>query len=147
MPTLIAPYQIGAHGVAAGIPEFMVRKSQAVMPAHVASFQLAVKAGVPVAAGTDAGTPLNPHGSIVPELELMVKHGMTPLDAIRSATAVAANVLGLGAEVGQVAPGFAADLVAVGGNPLERIEALADIRLVIANGNTIVNRLAERRPS
>ncbi|MEK7363565.1 MAG: amidohydrolase family protein [candidate division NC10 bacterium] len=147
MPTLIAPYQIGAHGVAAGIPEFMVRKSQAVMPAHVASFQLAVKAGVPVAAGTDAGTPLNPHGSIVPELELMVKHGMTPLDAIRSATAVAANVLGLGAEVGQVAPGFAADLVAVGGNPLERIEALADIRLVIANGKTIVNRLAERRPS
>ena len=113
----------------------------------MASFQLAVKAGVPVAAGTDAGTPLNPHGSIVPELELMVKHGMTPLDAIRSATAVAANVLGLGAEVGQVAPGFAADLVAVGGNPLERIEALADIRLVIANGETIVNRLAERRPS
>jgi len=147
VPTLIAPYQIGAHGVAAGIPEFMVRKSQAVMPSHVASFQLAVKAGVPVAAGTDAGTPLNPHGSMVPELELMVKHGMTPLDAIRSATAVAANVLGLGAEVGQVAPGFAADLVAVGGNPLERIEALADIRLVIANGKTIVNRLAERRPS
>ena len=146
VPTLIAPYQI-AHGVAAGIPEFMVRKSQAVMPSHVASFQLAVKAGVPVAAGTDAGTPLNPHGSMVPELELMVKHGMTPLDAIRSATAVAANVLGLGAEVGQVAPGFAADLVAVGGNPLERIEALADIRLVIANGKTIVNRLAERRPS
>src|SRR3989304_734467 len=53
VPTLIAPYQIGAHGVAAGIPEFMVRKSQAVMPSHVASFQLAVKAGVPVAAGTD----------------------------------------------------------------------------------------------
>jgi len=45
-----------------------------------------------------------------------------------------------------LARAFVADLVAVGGNPLERLEALADIRLVIANGNTIVNRLAERRP-
>lgn len=145
VPTLIAAHQIAVQGVAAGIPEFMVKKSQAVSAAHVASFQMAARAGVPIAAGTDAGTPLNPHGSLVPELELMVKHGMTPLDAIRSATAVAATVLGLGSQVGQVAAGFVADLIAVSGNPAERIQALADVRLVIANGRTIVNRLEERR--
>jgi imidazolonepropionase-like amidohydrolase len=140
VPTLIAAHQIAVQGGAAGTPEFMVRKSQAVMSAHLASFQMAVRAGVLIAAGTDAGTPLNPHGSMVPELELMVKHGMTPLDAIRSATAVAAAVLGLGSEVGQVAPGFAADLIAVSGNPAERIGALAEVRLVLANGKMVVNR-------
>ncbi len=140
VPTLIAAHQIAVQGVAAGIPEFMVRKSQAVIASHVASFQMALRGGVAIAAGTDAGTPLNPHGSMVPELELMVKHGMTPLDAIRSATGVAAQVLGLGSEVGQVAPGFAADLIAVSGNPLERIQALSEIRLALANGKIVVNR-------
>jgi imidazolonepropionase-like amidohydrolase len=114
--------------------------------AHVAGFRMALRAGVPIAAGTDAGTPLNPHGNLVPELELMVQHGMTPLDAIRSATVVAAEVLGLSGQVGQVAPGFGADLVAVGGNPAERIRALADIRLVLADGKIVVNRLANGRP-
>ncbi len=140
VPTLIAPHQIAAQGVAAGIPEFMVRKSEAVISSHIAGFQTAIKGGASIAAGTDAGTPLNPHGSMVPELELMVKHGMTPLDAIRSATMVAARVLGLEAEVGRMAPGFAADLLAVNGNPAERIGALADVRLVLANGKIVVNR-------
>ncbi|MBI3028407.1 MAG: amidohydrolase family protein [Candidatus Rokubacteria bacterium] len=140
VPTLIAAHQIAVPGVAAGIPAYMVKKSQAVMASHLASFQMAVKAGVPIAAGTDAGTPLNPHGSMVPELELMVKHGMTPLDALRSATTVAAGVLGLGSEVGQVAPGFAADLLAVKGTPTERVGALAELRLVLANGKIVVNR-------
>src|SRR5712692_8099670 len=70
VPTLIAPAAIAAGGTAAGIPEFMVRKSESVIPAHVASFQLALREGVPVAAGADSGTPLNPHGSLMPELEL-----------------------------------------------------------------------------
>lgn len=146
VPTLIAARRIAVEGVGAGIPEFMVRKSQAVMAAHLASFQLALKAGVTIAAGTDAGTPLNPHGSMVPELELMVAHGMTPLEAVRAATTVAAQVLGLGEEVGQVAAGYAADLVAVGGNPAERVRALGDVRLVIAGGRVIVDRLGGSTP-
>ena len=139
--TLIAPEQIVNHGVAAGIPEFAVRKSEAVRGRHFESFQLAMRAGVPIAAGTDAGTPLNPHGSIVPELSLMVKAGMSPLEVISSATSVAARVLGLGNEVGRIAPGLVADLIAVGGTPGERVEALDDVRLVLANGNIVVNRL------
>jgi imidazolonepropionase-like amidohydrolase len=141
--TLIAPEQIVNHGVAAGIPEFAVRKSEAVRGRHFESFQLAIRLGVPIAAGTDAGTPLNPHGSIVPELGLMVKAGMAPRDVIRSATATAARLLGLEHETGRVAPGLAADLLAVAGDPGERIEALDDVRLVIARGRIVVNRLAE----
>jgi imidazolonepropionase-like amidohydrolase len=136
--TLNAPAAISAGGLAAGIPDFMVRKSDAVVPAHVASFQLARRVGVGIAAGSDAGTPLNRHGDFATELELMVKHGMSPLEVIRAATSVAAEALGLGAETGRVAPGFAADLVAVAGNPAERIQALGDVRLVLTRGRTVV---------
>ena len=137
VPTLNAPTAIAAGGLAAGIPAFMVRKSEQVVPAHVASFQLAHRAGVRIAAGADSGTPLNFHGSLLPELSLMVKYGMTPLEAIRSATVTAAECLGLGETIGRVAPGYAADLIAVAGDPAERIDALADLKLVMVNGRII----------
>jgi imidazolonepropionase-like amidohydrolase len=137
VPTLNAPTAIAAGGLAAGIPQFMVRKSEQVVPAHVASFQLAHRAGVRIAAGADSGTPLNFHGSLLPELALMVKYGMTPLEAIRSATVTAADCLGLGEVTGRVAPGYAADLIAVAGDPAERIDALVDLKLVLVNGRAI----------
>jgi len=137
VPTLNAPTAIAAGGLAAGIPQFMVRKSEQVVPAHVASFQLAHRAGVRIAAGADSGTPLNFHGSLLPELALMVKYGMTPLEAIRSATVTAADCLGLGEVTGRVAPGYAADLIAVAGDPAERIDALLDLKLVLVNGRAI----------
>ena len=137
VPTLAAPAAICAGGVAAGIPEYMVRKSETVAAHHLASFQRATQAGVSIAAGADSGTPFNPNGSLLPELELMVKHGMSPLEAIRSATAVAAQALGIENETGRIAPGLAADLVAVAGEAAERIQALADIRLVLARGAMI----------
>ncbi len=137
VPTLAAPAAISIGGLAAGIPEFMVRKSDAVISHHVSSFQRAAKAGVRIAAGADSGTPLNLHGSLLPELDLMVKYGMSPLEAIRSATTVAADALGTGGETGRVAEGYAADLLAVAGQPAERIGALADVRLVLARGAII----------
>jgi len=118
-----------------------VRKSLAVRDRHSESFQMALRLGVPIAAGTDAGTPLNPHGSLVPELELMVKGGLSPLAAIESATATAARVLGLEQETGRIVPGLTADLLVVAGNPAERIQALDEVRLVIAAGRTAVDRL------
>jgi imidazolonepropionase-like amidohydrolase len=138
VPTLNAPAAIATGGLAAGIPEYMVRKSEQVVPPHVASFQLAHRAGVRIAAGADSGTPLNFHGSLLPELTLMVKYGMTPLEAIRAATVTAADCLGLGEVTGRVAPGYAADLIAVAGDPAERIETLADLKLVLVNGRIIV---------
>ncbi len=139
--TLIAPHAIVEGGIAAGIPEYAVRKSAAVRERHLESFRVALRAGVEVAAGTDAGTPLNPHGSIVPELMLMAGAGMAPLEVIRSATSVAATVAGLGDETGRVVPGLAADLLAVEGNPAESLKALDAVRLVIADGRMVVNRL------
>jgi imidazolonepropionase-like amidohydrolase len=104
---------------------------------------------VPIAAGTDAGTPHNPHGSLAFELELMVKAGATPLQAIRSATVQAAAALNLADEIGRVAPGCAADLVAVAGDPLKDIRRLARPALVIKDGITafsIVSAAAAAKP-
>jgi imidazolonepropionase-like amidohydrolase len=140
VPTLIAPAAIAGGGLAAGIPEFAVRKSEVVREPHLQSFRMALRLGVPIAAGTDAGTPLNPHGSMVPELALMVKAGQAPRAAIHAATGAAACALGLAHETGRVVPGLAADLLAVAGDPTERIEALDDVRLVMARGKTVVNR-------
>jgi imidazolonepropionase-like amidohydrolase len=139
--TLVAPHAIVEGGTAAGIPDFAVKKSAAVRDRHLESFRLAMRAGVRIAAGTDAGTPLNPHGTIVPELMLMAGAGMAPLDVIRAATSVAAAVTGLDGETGRVAPGLAADLLAVEGNPAESLKALDAVRLVIADGRTVVSRL------
>jgi imidazolonepropionase-like amidohydrolase len=139
--TLIAPHAIVEGGLAAGIPEFAVTKSLALRERHLESFRLALRAGVTIAAGTDAGTPLNPHGSIVPELALMVAAGMAPLQAVRAATSVAAQVLGIAAETGSIAPGLAADLIAVEGDPATDIKALDAIRMVVADGRTVLSRL------
>jgi imidazolonepropionase-like amidohydrolase len=141
VPTLIAPEAIVRGGVAAGIPAYAVRKSQDVRDRHLESFQMALRLGVPIAAGTDAGTPLNEHGSMVPELELMVKAGQPPLAAIHSATAVAARALGLEQETGRIAPGLAADLLAVAGSPADDIRALDEVQFVMTQGRSIVNRV------
>ncbi|HEX5816437.1 MAG TPA: amidohydrolase family protein, partial [Methylomirabilota bacterium] len=139
--TLVAPHAIVEGGVAAGIPEFAVTKSVAMRDRHLESFRLALRAGVRIAAGTDAGTPLNPHGTIVPELALMAGAGMAPLDVIRAATSEAAAVTGLAHETGRIAPGLAADLLAVEGNPADSIKALDAVRLVLAAGRCVVRRL------
>jgi imidazolonepropionase-like amidohydrolase len=140
VPTLIAPRAIADGGEAAGIPAFMVRKAREVLASHEQGFRLAVRVGVPIAAGTDAGTPLNPHGSMVPELQLMVRHGLEPMDVLRAATSQAAVALGVERETGRVAPGLAADLMAVDGDPVADISALGDVRLVVAAGAVVVDR-------
>jgi len=141
VPTLVAPHAIVEGGIAAGIPEFAVKKSAALRERHLESFRLALTAGVMIAAGTDAGTPLNAHGTIVPELALMVMAGMAPVQALAAATSVAAQVLGIADERGRIEPGLAADLIAVEGDPASDVKALDAIRLVVADGRTVLNRL------
>jgi len=67
--------------------------------------------------------------------------GMTPIGAIRTATTVGAELLGLDKSTGVVEPGFEADLIAVNGNPIENIRVLEDPVLVVSNGRIAVNRL------
>ena len=88
-------------------------------------------AGIPIVAGTDKGVP---GVSVAREIELYVDAGLTPLDAIRAATAVPARVMGLAADTGTIAPGLRADLIVVDGNPLQRIADIGNVRLVSANG-------------
>jgi imidazolonepropionase-like amidohydrolase len=89
------------------------------------------RAGVPIVAGTDEGIPGH---SLHREIELYVEAGMTPLEAIRSATAVPARVMGLEGELGTVEAGKRADLVVLDANPLERISNIRAVHWVVRNG-------------
>jgi imidazolonepropionase-like amidohydrolase len=125
VPTLIAPVQISRHGIAAGVPAFMVEKSDRVQSVHRESFTRALHAGVRIAMGTDAGTPFNRHGANAEELALMVAAGMTPAQALVAATRTAAELLGLAEQTGTLAPGKQADLLVVEGDPLSEIGVLS----------------------
>jgi imidazolonepropionase-like amidohydrolase len=88
-------------------------------------------AGVPIVAGTDKGVP---GVSVAREIELYVEAGLSPLDAIRCATAVPAQVMGLAKDSGTIAPGLRGDLIVVDGNPLERISDIRKVVMVSTNG-------------
>ncbi len=102
------------------------------------TFAQALAAGVTIANGSDAG--VFAHGDNAREIELLVAYGMTPRAALRAATATAAAVLGRAGDLGRIAPGYLADLVAVGNDPLSDIGALRHPVLVIKDGRVEVDR-------
>ena len=99
------------------------------------ALERAVPAGVKIAFGTDAG--VSKHGRNADEFELMVQHGMTPATAIAAATVNAAELLGLGKEVGALRPGMAADLIAVSGDPLKDVTVLKKVEFVMKGGQVV----------
>jgi imidazolonepropionase-like amidohydrolase len=132
VPTLSAPYHIQRAGVKGGIPAYIVEKSNAVMKSHLQSIRKAYKAKIPIAMGTDAGTPFNRHGENPKEMELLVKVGFSPMEAIVAATKTASEVLGLEKLIGTIEKGKLADLIVVKGNPLEDIGLLQDKDKILA---------------
>ena len=101
------------------------------------SFKMSSQMGVKFAAGTDAGVPCNPHGSIELELEMMVNCGLSSKSALLAATAYAAELLGLGESLGKIEPGKIADLVAIEGNPLDDIKNVSQVRFVFKDGEKV----------
>lgn len=99
------------------------------------SLEKAVPAGVKIAFGTDAG--VSRHGRNADEFELMVRHGMTPATAIQAATVNAADLLGLGQEIGTLEPGKAADIIAVSGDPLQDVTVLKQVPFVMKGGEIV----------
>ncbi len=124
VPTLAAVRNIVANRDK-GIPAWAVEKAERVFEIHKASFKRFYEAGGKIALGTDAGTPFNLHGENALELQYMVDGGMTPLDALRSGTSLAAELLDL-PQMGVVKAGAQADLLLVEGNPAETIAMAAD---------------------
>jgi imidazolonepropionase-like amidohydrolase len=96
------------------------------------SFRAALAAGVTICFGGDVG--VFAHGDNVRELELMVEYGMSPVAALRAATSGNAGILRLGDRLGRIAPGFAADLLAVEGDPTRDPAALRRVRAVLKDG-------------
>ncbi|RZJ96810.1 MAG: amidohydrolase family protein [Brevundimonas sp.] len=122
-------------GTRDGWPAETLRKNRETTDAQREGFRRAVAAGVKIAYGTDSG--VYPQGQNARQFPYMVRYGMTPMQAIQSATSVAAEAMGWSERVGAVAPGRFADMIAVEGDPLENIALLMDVKAVIKGGELV----------
>ncbi len=117
--------------------EAIKKKAHEAAAASKGSLTRAYKAGVKIAFGTDSA--VTPHGLNAIEFGLMVESGMTPAEAIRSATVVTAELLGMSEDLGTLEAGKIADLIAVDGSPLEDVSVLEDVAVVISGGVVVKN--------
>ncbi len=113
-------------------PEDDTELNRKVVASHKQVFQKAMKMGVRITFGTDVGA--YEHGTSVREFERMVEYGMTPLNAIRSATTTASELLRMEKQIGSIEAGKFADIIAVKGNPAEDIKALRNVVFVMKAG-------------
>jgi imidazolonepropionase-like amidohydrolase len=112
-------------------PEEVREKGRRITEQATRSLRLAIREGVPIAYGTDAG--VYPHGLNANDFPVLVEAGLSPLEAIRTATLAAADLLGV-EDRGALEPGLLADVVAVPGNPLEDVTALREVIFVMKGG-------------
>ena len=120
------------RGEANGVPEENINKEREVGTRQRQSFTMAVEMGAKVVFATDSG--VYPHGDNGKQFARAVRFGMTPAQAIQSATSLTADLLGWEDRVGNIEPGMYADIVAVDGNPLEDITELEDVDFVMKGG-------------
>ena len=119
------------------VPDFLLGKAKTVMPIARKNIAHAFASGVKVAFGTDAA--VYPHGLNAREFAVMVKLGLTPLQAIQAATVNAADLLGWSGKVGSLEPGAWADLVAVDCDPLKDVTTLEHVKFVMKGGEVVKN--------
>jgi len=128
-----------------GLPAENLEKEKMVGRLQRENFAKAVKAGVKMAFGTDAG--VYPHGENARQFYFMVKYAMTPAQAIRAATSNAADLIGRATDVGTITPGKYADIIAVDADPLADVRALEDVSFVMKGGVVYKEKGAETHPA
>jgi len=128
-----------------GLPAENLEKEKMVGRLQRENFAKAVKAGVKMAFGTDAG--VYPHGENARQFYFMVKYAMTPAQAIRAATSNAADLIGSATDVGTITPGKCADIIAVDADPLADVRALEDVSFVMKGGVVYKEKGAETNPA
>src|SRR5512133_4099076 len=126
---------IASEGAAQGWPAETLAKNEATTKAQRDGFARAVKAGVRIAYGTDSG--VYPHGWNARQLPYMVRHGMSPMQAIRSATLTAAELMGWEDRLGSLDAGKIADVIAVGGDATSDVGAFEDVAFVMKGGEVV----------
>ena len=132
-----------------GSPPWYLKRRASAGKAHWRALEMAIEEGVNIALGTDQH-PAEPNDGTTAtarEAQYYVEAGMTPLQALRSATTETARLLGAEQDIGSLEPGKYADIVALGGNPAEDIKALRQILFVMKGGKTYRNDLAKRAAS
>ena len=124
-----------------GYPDKIIEKERKVGRLQRENFQKAVRAGAKIAYGTDAG--VYPHGWNAKQFRHMVQWGMTPMQAIQSATTGAAELIGWKDKVGQLSPGYYGDLIAVAGDPLADVTVLEKVSFVLKGGVVVKDERAK----
>ena len=124
---------INEMGAERGWSAEVMRKNRETTDSQRVGFEKAVKAGVRIAYGTDSG--VFPHGFSARQLPYMVRHGMTPMQALQSATIVAAEMMGWADRVGSISPGLFADMIAVGQDPIAtNLGKMTEVAFVMKGG-------------
>lgn len=146
VPTIVVFVHLAENGESAGAPAYAVRKAREIVEIHRRGFEVALKYAVPIAAGTDVGGPMTQHHAfpLQDEISIMVRYGMKPMDAIRSATSFAARTIGSD-NVGSLQPGKLADIIVCQGSPLDDIDALKRLRYVVKGGKSYAPATGEPR--
>lgn len=137
VPTLYLGDWFLEHAAENHVPDFLLFKAKAVMPAARQNIAHAFSSGVKVAFGTDAA--VYPHGLNAHEFAVMVKLGLTPLQAIQASTINAADLLGWPGKVGTLEPGAWGDVIAVDGDPVQDVTTLERVKFVMKGGEVVRN--------
>lgn len=132
VPTVFAGDAVEMYGEKFNLPRQLIEKARAINKTKRERYRKAIRQRVRIAYGTDAG--VFPHGQNAVDFKLLVELGMTPMQAIQSATIVSAELIGVQSELGSIHKGKYADLIAVIGNPIEDVKLLSTVGFVMKNG-------------
>ena len=134
VPTLIAAERIVVKGKEIGTPDWAIAKANTVFSHATGVFKRCNEEKIPIAFGTDSGTPFNFHGKQAYEFELMCRYGMTPAEALTAATKTGSELMRKSADIGSIEAGKYADIAAFDGDPMEDITAMTRCTFVMKGG-------------